>query len=459
MALLTYQLGGNDTGIAIEGAQSKRTFDAPLQSITVSADVSQDNGESIETQVDVQVMNPATDLPSVEMNSVDPNPPIDQSELALHRSGGGRTDRQMMAYLGGGGLSARTPEGRVKYGEKFGATAESEAAVENALRWLVEHQRSDGSWSFDLEIAPCNGRCKNGRSQLEKTPTPTTAATGLALLAFLGAGYTSDHGPYQDTVRKGIYFLRSAAVETQFGYDWQDSGSMYGHGIALLAMSEAMTMAKLNGKVDSDLFHYVNRAAMFTTAAQHDNGSWGYTPGRPGDTTITGWQVLSLVTAKKAGVQTPSFTFPRAKKFLISVQSHPSFQFGYNSPKPERTTTAIALTLMLYLGQQPGMTFFDREFDRIADRGPMLTNVYHDYYATMALHHVRHRDWEIWNTKLRDHLVRTQSQSGHEAGSWHFKDKWGDVGGRLYTTAMCALILEVYYRYLPLYEEPQDFPL
>ena len=34
-----------------------------------------------------------------------------------------------------------------------------------------------------------------------------------------------------------------------------------------------------------------------------------------------------------------------------------------------------------------------------------------------------------------------------------------DVGGRLYTTAMSAMILEIYYRYLPLYAKIEKFPL
>jgi len=56
-------------------------------------------------------------------------------------------------------------------------------------------------------------------------------------------------------------------------------------------------------------------------------------------------------------------------------------------------------------------------------------------------------------------LVATQVKSGHERGSWHFPDRWGDVGGRLYTTAMCAMTLEIYYRYIPLYETIDAFPL
>ena len=61
---------------------------------------------------------------------------------------------------------------------------------------------------------------------------------------------------------------------------------------------------------------------------------------------------------------------------------------------------------------------------------------------------------------MRDYLVGSQAQSGHEKGSWHFDDEHGNQGGRLYSTAMAVMILEVYYRYLPLYEEKAvDFPL
>ncbi|MFM2094285.1 MAG: hypothetical protein RIS70_1409, partial [Planctomycetota bacterium] len=58
-----------------------------------------------------------------------------------------------------------------------------------------------------------------------------------------------------------------------------------------------------------------------------------------------------------------------------------------------------------------------------------------------------------WNEQMRNFLVATQSREGHEAGSWFFVDQHGNAGGRLYTTAMCIMILEVYYRHMPLYGE------
>ncbi len=374
------------------------------------------------------------------------------------QSGGAPSENTSpLLRLSGGGMAGRTPEGRIKWGHKYGATAESENAVDEALRWLAEHQRPNGSWSFDLELDPCGGRCRNGKDAGE-TPTPATAATGLALLAFLGAGHTHHDGEYTETVRRGIYYLRGIASETEAGLDWQ-RGSMYGHGIALMALSEALSMTTEGDQRDSDLVRLVSRGAWFSVIAQHDNGSWGYVPGSPGDTTLTGWQVLSLLAAKRTGAELQTNTLRDAKRFVLSTSAEKQYSFGYQGPPGKPTTTAIGLTLMLYLGESPDYTPFYDALTRLADRGPTLTNVYHDYYGTLALHHSRHLDWDRWHTKLRDHLVAKQETSGHEKGSWHFKDEWGDIGGRLYTTAMCAMTLEVYYRYLPLYAEIEDFPL
>lgn len=459
LALLTYQLRGARSGLSIDGAISDAEPQSSVTQLSTTPDLQNNDAQSTDQAITVDVMAVSDAVAQSSVLSPESSPTIDPAMLAELKSGGSTLAGQRHAYLGGGGMSARTPEGRKKQGDLYGATAESETAVENALKWLAVHQRSDGSWSFNLELAPCDGQCRHGKPLGENTPTPSTAATGLALLSFFGAGYTDVVGPYQDTVRRGLYYLKSAAVETEYGFDWQQGGSMYGHGIAMMALSEALGMTRVEDRYDSDLLHHVKQGAFFTATAQHPSGSWGYTPGSPGDTTLTGWQLLSLVGARKAGIQLRSDTFSNAKQFLMSVREKKKYEFGYKSPNAEPTTTAIALTLLMYLGQTPGYSPFDRAIDDLAERGPTLTNVYHDYYATLALHHWRHRDWESWNTKLRDHLVASQATEGHEAGSWHFKDKWGDVGGRVYTTAMSTLILEVYYRFLPLYDDPPEFPL
>jgi len=381
-------------------------------------------------------------------------PEMDRGQLM---AGGGSPSPALTALLPGGGLAGRMPERRRELGKQYGATAASEDAVELALQWLAAHQKPSGGWSFDLTSAPCRGQCRHGKVAGE-TPTPSTAATGLAMLAFLGAGYTHQSGPYADHLHRAIYYLRDVYSESQFGFDWQQ-GSMYGHGIALMALAEALAMTRDDEHDDGELRQLVEQGALFTQVAQHSSGSWGYVPGSPGDTTLTGWQVLSLIATKRNRIPLRTHTLSSAKDFLLSLQGEQAYTFGYRTPKAEPTTTAIGLTMMLFLGESPHTNGMHRALSDMARRGPALTNIYHDYYATLALHHSRHYDWPDWNEALRDHLVATQAKTGHETGSWHFPDRWGDIGGRLYTTAMCAMTLEVYYRYLPLYESVDKFPL
>ena len=451
----SYQRSGS-SAIALQAQQS----DQASQAITfqvAQTNVQQDNISEAQAEQPIAVDIAPQQTAQLSVTPIPKSTVLTKDQHAMVTNGGSPTEMHLL-MLPGGGLEGRSPEGRKEFGERFGATPESEQAVDLALQWLINHQRPNGSWSFNLDLDPCNGRCRHSKKAGD-TPTPSTGATGLALLALLGAGHTHKTGPYADNIRDAIYYLRSVAGETQFGLDWQH-GSMYGHGIALMALGEACSMtADKDGNYDSDLHNLVTRGSVFTASAQHSNGSWGYVPGRPGDTTLTGWQVLSLIAVRRNGISLPSPTLPNAKKFIRTIVATDEFEFGYQSPEPETTTTAIGLTLMLYLGQRPGMTLFDESLDRLANRGPTLTNVYHDYYGSLALHHAQHKGWERWNNKLRDHLVRTQATEGHEIGSWHFKDKWGDKGGRLYTTCMSAMMLEIYYRYLPLYDPDAKFPL
>ena len=82
-------------------------------------------------------------------------------------------------------------------------------------------------------------------------------------------------------------------------------------------------------------------------------------------------------------------------------------------------------------------------------------NVYYWYYATQVMHNMSGPDWDTWNRKIRNLLVRTQVRNVDECanGSWPpEKDAWGSSGGRLMTTSLSTLTLEVYYRYLPLFK-------
>lgn len=357
--------------------------------------------------------------------------------------------------LSGGRLGDRSGRGRSAAVAAGDATAESEAAIEGALEWLAAHQHRDGGWSFRLDDphGPCDGKCANPLKNPDDAPTPRTAATGLALLAFLGGGHTQRSGEYAETVQRGIYYLRGQARETSFGIDLQN-GSMYGHGIATLALSEAFVLTG-----DEDLRELVEGTTMFCASAQHTQGGWGYVPGGPADITLTAWQIVAIKTAEQQKIWSPSEVIPSAKAFVQTLANESRNRFGYKSPEPQLSTTAMGLLLQLYFGHRPGETGMAEGLDWISAEGPSPTDVYYDYYAMLALHHSRHRGRMDFARVLREHLVATQARGGHEKGSWNFPDRYGSVGGRLYTTALCTLILQTPYRYVPMSEADKPFKL
>jgi len=60
--------------------------------------------------------------------------------------------------------------------------------------------------------------------------------------------------------------------------------------------------------------------------------------------------------------------------------------------------------------------------------------------------------WVAWNAKMRDMLVTSQATKGHETGSWYTGVEGGHSSiGRVYCTSLATMILEVYYRHLPIY--------
>ena len=80
--------------------------------------------------------------------------------------------------------------------------------------------------------------------------------------------------------------------------------------------------------------------------------------------------------------------------------------------------------------------------------------MYYNYYATQVMRHYGGKEWESWNGKIRDWLVMQQDTAkGPGEGSWFFEHAWSTHGGRLYCTAMSCMILEVYYRHMPIYGE------
>ncbi|MFW6170608.1 MAG: prenyltransferase/squalene oxidase repeat-containing protein [Planctomycetota bacterium] len=342
----------------------------------------------------------------------------------------------------GGGFEARQGELKARMLAAGGGTPETERAVQQGLAWLAAHQWQDGGWRFDFSDGPCSGRCRNSG-----TVATSTGATGLALLPFLGAGHTHQSGKYRHVVQNGLEYLKSRIAQTPEGADLQE-GTMYAQGIATIAFCEAYAMTQ-----DATLGPSAQAAIDFIDSAQHSEGGWRYYPGQPGDTTVFGWQMMALKSAELGGLNVPAPTVTRGKHFLDSVQLASGAYYGYVRPDKDPGPTAIGLLIRMYMGWDRNDPRLVEGVDYLAALGPSPHDVYFDYYATQVLHHYGGAQWSTWNESMREHLLETQATRGHERGSWFFVDEHGSKGGRLYTTAMCVMILEVYYRHMPLYEE------
>jgi len=321
-----------------------------------------------------------------------------------------------------------------------GGSAASEGAVERGLAWLARHQATDGSWRFDLSGCRCDGGCRD-----RGTVASTTASTGIALLPFLGAGHTHVDGAYRETVTRGIYYLMSRMQPTPRGGDLGE-GTMYGHGVATLALAEVFGMTD-----DQTLTKYVRDAVRFIETSQDlHGGGWRYLPGQPGDTTVTAWQLAAVKSAGIAGIAIPSPTLDGVVRFLDRVQVRGGEAYGYQAPQPRPCTSAIGLLCRLYT-VWPNEAAIDGGLTALAKPGPDPDAVYLNFYLSQALLQRDHPLWQRWNARNRDQLVARQAARGHEAGSWFLADQDTAPGGRLAHTALAVLTLEVYYRLLPIY--------
>ncbi len=240
---------------------------------------------------------------------------------------------------------------------------------------------------------------------------------------------------------------------------WQPGGQMYGHGLAAIALCEAYGMTH-----DNALQPAAQKSIDFIVAAQDPiGGGWRYRPRvDSGDTSVVGWQLMALKSGSMAYLKVPSDTIRKASYFLDSMQTEDGAMYGYVAPGNGPATSAIGLLCRMYMGWQHDRAALIQGVRILSDNGPSLdssgpprNNMYYNYYATQVLHHYGGYEWVKWNTVMREYLIANQETGGHAAGSWFFDgtDLGSAPGGRLYCTAMAAMILEVYYRHLPLYTD------
>ena len=376
----------------------------------------------------------------------------------------------------------RDPSRRPEAAKRYGSTEGSERAVEIGLDFLARHQFPDGHWSLDR--FPPAGQPEHADAALGQMRADT-AATGLALLAFLGAGYTHIDNKHHTVVRKGIdWLLENQQPDGQLftiPTDTDRPARIYGHGIGAIALCEAYGMTR-----DPGLREPAQQAIQFIIDAQHPvKGGWRYTPNegettwrKESDTSVSGWQLMALKSAQMAGLDVPDEVMERVGRWLDLAQADGGSRYMYNpyastGPEqrqgltPNRAMTAEGLLMRMYLGwdrDNPAMIggadYLQDNLPELGDSDHPLRDVYYWYYATQVMFQMQGHHWAAWNDRLRPLLAGSQVQQGPLAGSWHpnrpAPDRWAHAGGRLYVTTLNLLMLEVYYRYLPLFRTLAD---
>ena len=424
-------------------------------------------------------------IPVSDKDRIDTDSPFDETAgPGEHGTGDlvGPSTNPLMGLGGGAGGgkhglgSNRTTRGGVPHGQP------QQQAVDHALRWLAAHQSPDGGWEAagfgrwdDGALAAVPASDGAGKAQHD------TGVSGLAVLAFLGAGYTPrSEGPFGHVVGRGLRYLKNQQdAEGCFGA--RTSGHhVYSHAIAALAMVEAYGMTH-SGTWKGP----AQRGLDFIGISRNPYAAWRYgvKPGQ-NDTSVTGWMMMALKSAKlvnagEAAVgHPPAFVidedaFDGIRSWVEKMTDPDTGRVGYDvrGSGPARpaeladrfpaaaseSMTAVGILARVFLGENPKKQREIQLGTKLCaalpprwDAASGGIDMYYWYYATLAMFQVGGDAWKAWDAAMKPAMVDSQRLDGgygQYKGSWDPIDAWGSDGGRVYSTAVMAMCLEVYYRY------------
>jgi hypothetical protein len=169
-----------------------------------------------------------------------------------------------------------------------------------------------------------------------------------------------------------------------------------------------------------------------------------------------------------ADLVVPDHIFEGGKKW-IEMMTDPAYgKVGYmqkgaggarlsdSKAAPNEAMTAVGVLSRIFTGDarshtelKSGATLLLKDLP-VWDAAGGKVDSYYWYYGSLAMFQMGEKYWERWNVAMKETLLPNQHRiaDGDLDGSWDsMDDAWGSAGGRVYTTAMNVLTLEVYYRY------------
>ena len=359
-------------------------------------------------------------------------------------------------------------KGRLNRVAEAGGTRQVEETVQRGLHWLKVTQNPDGSWG-DRRLG---------------------AMTGFALLCFLGHCDLTDSKEYGVTVDKAIKWLvKKGTDQGGWLFHQKDKAGAYSHGIATYALAEAYGMTE-----DESIAPVLGNALAWIVDGQKEDGGWFYlkrgdspsgwvfdrNKNEGSDTSVSGWQFQALKAAYNCGKDFPGVkeSLTESVRNFYRVYSSANGGFGYRKRSDSKGQShkltgvgAIGLQGWKYghLGDDkryPGGTLKEgdrdaiirKACDHISKRSRFVyngsgANLYAWYYETQAMFNKGGRYWESWRPKMQKELFAAQNKDG----SWKKEGPNGkplsnragsELDSRIYRSALCLLMLEVYYRYV-----------
>ncbi len=307
-----------------------------------------------------------------------------------------------------------------------------------ALAYLVATQEEDGAWP---------GISNSG-----------SGITGICVMAFMASGGDPDFGTYAEPLRRALRRIL-LDQDAQTGHiSGGGHGSMYHHGLALLALSEAYGVVNerllwQGSEVPVEDRRTIGQAlelavrCALTAQKKNSFGAWRYSPeSQDADTTVSGTVLMGLLGARNAGIEIPNEAIEKAMSFFklnTMRDGHVSYQPGRSHG--DGMCRASIATLVYAVGKRKDLpeykaaaAFIKRRMDQDVSQHPFYTR----YYMAQALFHSDLEAWKAWNQRVVEKLQKMQQADGSFSSSH----------GQAYGTGMSVLALALNYRLLPVYE-------
>jgi hypothetical protein len=337
--------------------------------------------------------------------------------------------------LGLGPLAERCAVAQEKEVLPKHVTPEALRAVTKGLDYLAAQQSDDGSWN-------------TGGGQAYPV-----AMTGLAGTAFLAHGNSPTRGKYSRSVQGAVeYLVRCATPTGLITGPAQDSGQpMHGHGFALMFLASVYGMVTKES-LRRQVGETIRKAVALTSQGQSADGGWTYIPGAGDEGSVTVTQVQALRAAQNAGFLVPKSVIEEAGKYLEKCRTPEggiqySLRFGGG---PRLAISAAAVATLYNAGQFDSPIATDclkYVWGQFKAHEGWQKGGFHDFYthlyASQGFYMAGDEYWDNYFPGARDQLIAMQTGDG----SWQ-----GDGIGQIYGTAIAVIILQLPYKYLPVFQ-------